>query len=251
MSARRKRRRSWRARVVWLVAVLVISLLGGLAVWELFFLRLSWLADPRSVRTLSVPTPQGSRELVVGPQSPYWTPLGSVSSMLVLCVVRAEDAKFYQHAGFDWDQLQDSFDTNVELRRYKRGGSTITMQLAKNLFLWREKSALRKALEVYLTWRLEQTLTKKRILELYLNVAEWGPGIYGIGEASRHYFGKPPSALTLGESALLAVTLPNPERWNLNRAPQFAMRRQQELLGRLRRENAIPDSLGSEPPERD
>jgi monofunctional biosynthetic peptidoglycan transglycosylase len=249
--SKKKRTRSWRSKLRWLVAALMLSLVGGLAVWELLFLRLGELRDPRAVRRIEVPTPDGTRALVVGPESPYWAPLGSVSSMLVLCVVRAEDAKFYQHNGFDWDQLQDSFDTNVELGRYKRGGSTITMQLAKNLFLWRRKSVVRKTLEIYLTWRLEQTLPKKRILELYLNVAEWGPGIYGIGEASRHYFGKPPSALTIGESALLAVTLPNPVRWNLNRAPQFAMRRQQELLGRLRRENAIPDSLESSPPPRE
>ena len=251
MSPRRKRRRSWRWRVTRLLVLLPLSLVVALLIWELFFLRLSELNDPRSVRTIEVPTPDATRLLVVGPASPYWTPLGAISPMLTLCVVRAEDAKFFQHHGFDWDQVQDSFDTNVELGRYKRGGSTITMQLAKNLFLWRGKSLVRKAFEAYVTWRLEQTLPKKRILELYLNVVEWGPGIYGIGEASRHYFAKPPSALTLGESALLAVTLPNPTRWNPKRAPEFAMRRQQELLGRLRRENALPDTLEATPAERD
>jgi len=210
-----------------------------LVVWEVFFLRLGELRDPRSVRTIQVPTPGGSRDLIVGPSNPYWTPLGAVSQTLVLCVVRAEDAKFYQHEGFDWERVQDAVETNLEEGKYRRGGSTITMQLAKNLFLWRTKSLPRKVLEAYLTWRLEHSLAKKRILELYLNVVEWGPGIYGVGEASRHYFGKPPSALTLGESALLAVTLPSPLRWNLQRAPQFAMRRQQELLSRLRRENAL------------
>ena len=171
--------------------------------------------------------------------------------MLVLCVVRSEDAKFFQHAGFDWDQMQDSFETDLEEGKYKRGGSTITMQLARNLFLWRSKSLPRKALEVYLTWRLEHTLTKKRILELYLNAVEWGPGIYGIGEASRHYFGKPPSALTLGESAMLAAILPNPLRSNPERTPQLAIRRQQELLARLRRENAIEELPPAAEPSRE
>jgi len=239
VSTKRKKRRSLRARLVRLFAGLVLVSGVVLAAWELGVLRLSALRDPRSVRVLSVPIPGGSRRLVVGPESPYWTPISAVSPALVLCVVRAEDAKFFQHAGFDWDQLQDSLETNLEAAKYKRGGSTITMQLARNLFLWRGKSLARKVLEVYLTWRLEQTLTKTRILEIYLNAVEWGPGIYGIGEASRHYFGKPPSELTLEESALLAAILPSPIRWNPERAPKIAARRQRDLLARLRRENAL------------
>jgi len=218
-----------------------------LAAWEIWVLRLADLRDPRAARVITVPTPQGTRTLTIGPQSPYWTPIATVSRALVVCVVRAEDAKFFQHDGFDWDQVQDSLETDFEKGTYKRGGSTITMQLARNLFLWRAKSIPRKALEVYLTWRLEHTLSKQRILELYLNTAEWGPGIYGIGEASRHYYAKPPSALTLGESAMLAAILPSPLRWNPQRAPQVAMRRQQELLSRLRKENAIEDLSSAEP----
>jgi len=249
--SRKRKKRTLFARLGRALVLAFAALVGVLVAWEALFLRLDSLRDPRAVRTLTVPTPQGSRPLIVGPQNPYWTPLGSVSRMLILCVVRAEDAKFFQHNGFDWDQMQDSFETNVEEGRYKRGGSTITMQLARNLFLWRRKRMVRKVLEVYLTWRLEHTLDKRRILELYLNAAEWGPGIYGIGEASRHYFGKPPSALTLGESAMLAAILPSPLRWNPERAPQVAMRRQQELLSRLRRENAIPPESPTEDDGRD
>ena len=240
MSRRRKKRRLGARLVRWTGALLVSAGLA-LGAWETWVVRLGELRDPRAVRTLEVPAPDGSRRLIVGPESPYWTPLSAVSPTLVLCVVRAEDAKFFQHDGFDWDQLQDSLETDFEEGKYTRGGSTITMQLARNLFLWRTKSAFRKAVEVYLTWRIEHTLTKKRILELYLNSAEWGPGVYGIGEASHHYFAKPPSGLTLGESALLAVILPSPVRWNLQRSPQIAMRRQQQLLARLRRENALGD----------
>ena len=236
---RRRKRKSFAARLAWLAVILIVVGASTLAIWEIFFLRIGELRDPRSVRTIGVPAPQGSRDLVVGPSNPYWTPLGSVSSPVVLCVVKAEDAKFWQHGGFDWESMQEAWEKNVEKGKFRRGGSTITMQLAKNLFLWRTKSLPRKVLEAYLTWRLEHSLPKKRILELYLNVAEWGPGIYGVGEASRHYFGKPPSALTLGEAAMLAVTLPSPIRWNVQRSPQFAMRRQQELLSRLRRENAL------------
>jgi monofunctional biosynthetic peptidoglycan transglycosylase len=246
--SRRRKRRGFALRLARGILAALVAGTIALVVWEIFFLRFADLRDPRSIRTIRVPTPNGTRELVVGPTNPYWTPLGAVSPTLVLCVVRAEDAKFYQHHGFDWDRVQDAVETNVEEGKYHRGGSTITMQLAKNLFLWREKSLPRKALEAYVTWRVEHTLPKRRILELYLNVVEWGPGIYGIGEASRHYFGKPPSGLTLGESALLAVTLPNPIRWNPERAPGFAMRRQQELLSRLRRENALGEIDGASLP---
>jgi monofunctional biosynthetic peptidoglycan transglycosylase len=224
---------------------------AALVVWEARFLRLAELRDPRTVRVITVPTPQGTRTLTIGPQNPYWTPIGTAARALIVCVVRAEDAKFFQHDGFDWDQVQDSLETDLEKGAYKRGGSTITMQLARNLFLWRTKSIPRKALEVYLTWRLERTLSKQRILELYLNTSEWGPGIYGIGEASRHYYAKPPSALTLGESAMLAAILPSPLRWNPQRAPQVAMRRQQELLSRLRKENALEDLSSSGEPRRE
>src|SRR5262249_18714339 len=190
----KRKRRSHTATVRRMVIAGLALGVATLVVWEFRFLRLTELRDPRAVRLIAVPTPQGTRTLTIGPQNPYWTPIVTASRALVVCVVRAEDAKFFQHDGFDWDQVQDSLETDFDKGAYKRGGSTITMQLARNLFLWRSKSIARKALEVYLTWRLEHTLSKQRILELYLNTAEWGPGIYGIGEASRHYYARPPSA---------------------------------------------------------
>lgn len=237
---KRARRGRWRRRI--LVAGFALFAVAALTLgaWETFVLRLADLRDPSHTRTIEVPVgTDGSRTLVVGPRNPYWTPLDAVADLLVLCVVKSEDDRFYEHRGFDWDAVRQAFETNVERGRYARGASTITMQLARNLFLWRDKSLPRKIVETYVTWRLEQALPKERILELYLNVAEWGPGIYGIGEASQHYFGKHPSQLTLGESALLAVTLPNPLRWNPQRAPEIALERQQRLLARLRRENAL------------
>ena len=238
MTSKRKRR-GGRAGVRRMVLGAFALGAAALAAWETWFLRLAELRDPRAERVIIVPTPRRARPLTIGPQNPYWTPIGAVSRTLVICVVSAEDARFFQHDGFDWNQVQDSLEADLEEGAYARGGSTITMQLARNLFLWRAKSMARKALEVYLTWRLEHTLSKQRILELYLNTAEWGPGIYGIGEASRHYYAKPPSSLTLGESAMHATILPSPLRWNPERAPQVAMRRQQALLSRLRSENAI------------
>ena len=241
---KRTRRRSWRRRFLGAAIVVAAACALGVGVWELFFLRLGDLRDPREVRAIEVPLENGRvRPLVVGPQNPYWTPLPSVSDELVLCVLKAEDDRFYQHDGFDWRAVRRAVEANLEARRYARGASTITMQLARNLFLWRGKSMWRKTIETYLTWRLEQALSKDRILELYLNVAEWGPGVYGIGEASQHYFGKHPSHLTLGEAAMLAAILPSPRKWNPKRAPGIALERQQALLSRLRRENALV-SLG-------
>ena len=236
VARKRRRRRRWPRVLAFLLALGF----GAFAVWELAFLRIGALADREASRTLTVPAgKKGSREFVLGPANPHWTPLSAISRELVVCVVKAEDDRFYDHDGFDWEALRKSLEENLEENRYARGGSTITMQLAKNLFLWREKSLVRKAIEAYLTWRLETSLDKKRILELYLNAIEWGPGIYGIGEASRHYFEKHPSELGLGEAALLAAIIPNPVRWNPKRAPGVALARQQELLGRLRREHAF------------
>lgn len=199
-------------------------------------LRIAELGDPTQTRVLEVADGRGGkRELVVGPKSPYWTPLSRISPHVRTCVVLAEDGRFWEHEGFDWFELRKSLERNLEEGRFARGGSTITMQLAKNLFLWNEKSLFRKVLEVYLTWRLEQSLEKARILELYLNLAEWGRGIYGIGEASRRYFGKHPSELGIGEAALLAVSLPSPRRSNPGRVTPYLQRRQQELLGRVHR----------------
>ena len=238
---RRSRKRSaLRKRGTLLLAGCGASLLLALAAWELLFLQIRELDDRASVRRLEVPLPDGgSRLLVLGPTNPYWTPIGHVSKYVTLCVVKAEDDRFWNHTGFDWVELRSSFRKNLDAGGLLRGGSTITMQLAKNLFLWRSKSILRKGLEAYLAIRLEATLEKRRILELYLNVVEWGPGVYGIGEASRHYFDKAPSALTLGEAALLASILPNPIGWNPHAAPSIAHERRQQLLGRLKRENAL------------
>ncbi len=239
LGAKKKRRGGFR-RALRVVAIGLGAALLALGVWEAFFLRIGALRDPAHTRTISVPAGrEGTRELVVGPRNPYWTPLGRVAAIVPQAVVKAEDGSFWEHDGFDWVELQKSWERNVEEGKPVRGGSTITMQLAKNLFLWRDKSVVRKALEAYVTWRLEQTLEKRRILELYLNVVEWGPGIYGIGEASRRYFEKSPAELTIGEAALLAVTLPSPLRSNPGRVTDYLQRRQQELLGRIYRSDPL------------
>ncbi|HWR03006.1 MAG TPA: monofunctional biosynthetic peptidoglycan transglycosylase [Humidesulfovibrio sp.] len=143
-----------------------------------------------------------------------WVPISQVSPLLIKAVLIGEDDKFYQHEGFDYEALEAAFEKNLKQGRFAVGASTISQQLTKNLFLSPEKSLTRKAKEAILTWRMEHTLSKRRILELYVNVAEWGDGIFGIEAASRHYFHKSASALTSMEAARLASVLPNPIRFS-------------------------------------
>jgi monofunctional biosynthetic peptidoglycan transglycosylase len=143
-----------------------------------------------------------------------WVPLSHISNYMTKAVIIAEDDKFWQHRGFDFEAIQKSVEKDIKEKKFKFGGSTISQQLAKNLYLSPSKNPLRKIREAILTWRLEQNLSKRRILELYLNVAEWGEGIFGVEAASRHYFGKPASELTAMEAARLATVLPNPRKYN-------------------------------------
>jgi monofunctional biosynthetic peptidoglycan transglycosylase len=139
-----------------------------------------------------------------------WVPYDRISVQLKRAVIAAEDAKFVEHEGFDWEGIQQALDKNTRKGRVVAGGSTITQQLAKNLFLSAQRSYWRKAEEALITLMLEAILDKRRILELYLNVIEWGDGIFGAEVASRHYFGLSSAALTAEQAARLAAMAPNP-----------------------------------------
>jgi monofunctional biosynthetic peptidoglycan transglycosylase len=165
-----------------------------------------------------------------------WVPLSRISPHLRHAVVAAEDASFFTHEGFDWEGIKEAAKYNFEAGELKRGGSTITQQLAKNLYLSSERSLFRKAREALITRSLEQHLTKKRILELYLNVAEWGQGVYGAEAAARHHFGKPSHDLTADEAAWLAAILPSPRRYDPLRKTTFLTRRHERILRWIERE---------------
>jgi monofunctional biosynthetic peptidoglycan transglycosylase len=144
-----------------------------------------------------------------------WVPLRTVSPYLVKAVLIGEDDKFWKHEGFDYEAMQKAIEKDIKAKKFKLGGSTISQQLAKNLYLSPSKNPIRKIREAIITWRMEKALSKKRILELYLNLAEWGDkGIFGIEAAARHYYGKPASALGPEEAARLAAVLPNPRKFN-------------------------------------
>ncbi len=164
-----------------------------------------------------------------------WMPLSRISPYLRRAVVAAEDASFFTHEGFDWEGIKDAALYNLEAGELKRGGSTITQQLAKNLYLSSERSLLRKAREALITRSLEHHLTKERILELYLNVAEWGQGVYGAEAAARHHFKKSSRDLTADEAAWLTAILPSPRRYDPIRKTTALARRHDRILKRITR----------------
>ena len=162
-----------------------------------------------------------------------WVPYTRISANLTRAVLVAEDARFWQHDGLDYEQLKDAVEVNFERMEFARGASTITQQLAKNLYLSPSKNPLRKLRELFITRRLEAELSKRRILELYLNVIEWGDGIYGAEAAAREYFRTSAAQLGPQESALLAGALVNARLLNPGRPTTRLRRRQQMILRRM------------------
>lgn len=161
-----------------------------------------------------------------------WVDIEDVSQQVVRAVVAAEDNKFYSHSGFDWDEINAAWKSNKRGKKL-RGASTISQQTAKNTCLWPRRSWVRKGLEVYYTVLLEAFWSKQRIMEVYLNVAELGKGIYGVQQASLAYYSKPPSKITKSEAALLATVLPSPARRNPKRPSQYMLKYQQNIIGKM------------------
>lgn len=162
-----------------------------------------------------------------------WVGLHEIPDDVVNAVIVAEDGRFWSHGGFDWFEVRESIERNFTEGRAARGASTITQQLVKNLYLSSSKNPLRKLREWVLTWWMEQNLKKRRILELYLNVIEWGKGIYGIEAASQKYFGKPARELTREEGARLAAVIPNPRGHAPNDGSEYVERRAAIVLNRM------------------
>jgi len=150
-----------------------------------------------------------------------WVPYERISPHLKRAVITAEDARFAEHEGVDWDAIEKAYETNLKRGRMARGGSTITQQLAKNLFLSPSRSYVRKAQELVITYMIEGFWDKRRILEVYLNVVEWGEGVFGAEAAARHYYGVPAAQLSATQAARLAAYLPNPKRYGRVRSGPY------------------------------
>jgi monofunctional glycosyltransferase len=220
---------------------LVLFLCVGLPMAVLLFI---WLVTMPDIKTLKTTNP-ATTALIETRQAQaeakgrsigrhwVWVPISRIAPQLRHAVVAAEDASFFTHEGFDWEGMKDAALYDLEKGELKRGGSTITQQLAKNLYLSSERSIFRKAHEALITRSLEHHLTKDRILELYLNVAEWGNGVYGAEAAARHHFKKSARELTTEEAAWLAAILPAPRRYDPLHRTTALTRRYERILHRM------------------
>lgn len=168
-----------------------------------------------------------------------WRPLDAIAPTLARAVIASEDTAFCGHGGFDWGAIETALEENDEGKRL-RGGSTISQQTAKNAFLWPDRTWIRKGAEAWFTLLIESLWPKRRILEVYLNIVEWGDGVYGAEAAARHHFHKPASALTRREAALLAVVLPSPRRWSPANPGAYVARR----AGLIERRMAVVERDG-------
>lgn len=206
--------------------MVIIACIALLSSW-LAVLALRWLPPPTTAFMLLDPIPRARLAF-------FWTDWEQISPSVPVAVMASEDQKFPTHFGFDIDSIRDAIDDRRDGDQL-RGASTISQQVAKNLFLWPGRSFLRKGLEAYLTVLIEATWPKQRILEVYVNVAEFGTGVYGIGAASREFFGKSPAAINDAQAALLAAVLPSPRRMRADQPSDYVRERQRWILGQMRR----------------
>lgn len=163
-----------------------------------------------------------------------WVPYARISSHLKRAVVAAEDSKFVEHQGFDWNGIETAFEKNMRKGKIVAGGSTISQQLAKNLFLSGHRTSWRKVQEAIITFMLESLMSKRRILEIYLNVIEWGDGVFGAEAAARHYFHANAKVIGQTEAARLAAMIPNPRFYDKHRSTRFLNRHAFTIQARMR-----------------
>ncbi|MBM5812224.1 MAG: monofunctional biosynthetic peptidoglycan transglycosylase [Gammaproteobacteria bacterium] len=213
--------RRWFAR---LARTLGLCVLFGAALSLLPVIAWRWLPVPVTAFML--------QDATTPPRDYRWTPWASIAPQAALAVIAAEDQNFLQHAGFDFAAIDQALEAAEHGRRL-RGASTISQQLAKNLFLWPGRSWPRKALEAWFTTWIELLWPKRRILEVYLNVVEFGPGVWGVEAASRRYFGRAAARLSREQAALLAAVLPNPKRYRVAAPSAFVRQRQRWILGQM------------------
>ena len=190
-------------------------------------------ANPRSTAFMELRAREADKAGKKPRKVQHWVAYERISPSLKRAVIVAEDAAFFSHEGVDFDELEKSFQDSWAKGKRLRGGSTITQQLAKNLYLSPSRNPVRKIEELLIARRLEAELSKRRILELYLNVIEWGDGIWGAEAAARTYFQKPASALGADESALLAAAIINPRRYSPARPSKYLLRRQDLIRQRM------------------
>ncbi len=218
--------------LLWLVAIPVVLVLL-LQLW--YFAQVCWWVNHNPSSTAFM-REQLSKLREKNPKAQLqhqWVPYARISNHLKRAIIASEDANFVEHEGVDWNALQKAWEKNAKKGKVVRGGSTITQQLAKNLFLSGERSYLRKAQEMVITYMLEAVMDKRRIFEIYLNSVEWGSGVFGCEAASRKYFGIPAANLGPAEAARLAVMLPNPRFFGRHLDSNYLSRRSSLIQVRM------------------
>jgi len=247
----------WRSALRWVRSHLVLSILGVILLWVLVeAATIPWLevAELRSENPGETALMRQRREEAEAEGKPLtivreWVPLGKLPRHFLDAVIVAEDGTFYRHGGIEWYEVWESLRKNLEEGRVARGASSITQQLAKNLYLTTDQTPLRKLKELVITLLLERELDKDRILELYVNLIEWGPGVFGVEAAARRYFGKPATRLSLEESIRLAAVIPSPLRHRPDRESRYLRFHTRVIRQRMHARSMLPAEVEpAEPP---
>lgn len=231
--------RVWTKRI--LLGLLALAVLYHLTiVFRVFRYR---SVDPDETAMMELRADEAESNGLAVKRDQTWVPYDRISPNLVRAVLAGEDSRFFDHSGFDWEEIKKAIEEDWKKREFKRGASTISQQLAKNLFLSTSKNPLRKLHEALITWEMELMLSKRRILEIYLNVIEWGDGVYGAEAAARKYFNTSASSLGPEQAAYLSAMIPNPRSvYNPSKHPRRVERRKSLIL-RLMRHVVIPKDL--------
>lgn len=230
-----QRRTRWLRRLV----LITISLFLLVQLWFFSWVLIWKVSEPGPTQFMKIRLAELQKKNPGAKLQQTWVSYGFISANLKRALIAAEDSKFMQHQGFDFDGIQKAFEKNEKRGRIAAGGSTITQQLAKNLFLWPEKSLIRKGEEALITLMIEATWSKRRILEVYMNEIEWGTGIFGAEAASRHYFGISANALSDYQAAMLASMVPSPQYYDRKGETEGLTRQTEVILERMHKV-AIP-----------
>lgn len=220
-------------RTIWVALLLALSALVIVQFW--FVIHIWYWVDhpPESTAFMDARLEQLRKKNPRATLQHQWVPYSRISANLKRAIIAAEDAKFLDHDGFDWDSIAKAYEKNLKKGKVVAGGSTISQQLAKNLFLSGERTWWRKAQEAAITVMLEAILTKRRILEIYLNVIEWGSGVFGAEAAAQHHFGIAAAALAPEQAAQLAAMVPSPRRYSAGAETPYLQKRKEIILSRM------------------
>jgi monofunctional biosynthetic peptidoglycan transglycosylase len=219
--------------------LILIGVFLGIQLWFFGWVLIWRVTEPGPTQFMRIRLEELQRKNPSAQLQHQWVPYGQISVHLKRGLIAAEDSKFMQHQGFDVASIQKALEKNEKRGRIAAGGSTITQQLAKNLFLWPEKSFLRKGQEALITVMIETTWSKRRILEVYMNEIEWGTGIFGAEAAARHYFGISASELSPAQAAMLASMVPSPQYYDRKGETEGLIRQTDVILERMNKV-AIP-----------